>query len=124
MSWRDDLTKVEINGRRMIAGSFRGAVFFVEDHTQTGGRRLVRDELPYADDPYVDDLGRKARDFGVRCYLIGDGYVAQRDALLDALEAQGPGTLVHPYRGVRTCAVDAYTLNETRDDGGLASFDI
>lgn len=122
MSWRDDLRRVTLSdGRRLIGASFRGVPFFVETSDRTGGRRIVTHEFPFRDEPFIDDMGRRARTFRVEGYVIGDDYVLQRDGLLSALEdASGPGELVHPYHGVRRAICSSVAVRETRSDGRMA----
>lgn len=125
MSWQDDLRRVVMaDGRVLIGASFRGVPFFVDKSERSGGRRLVNHEFIGRDDNFVEDLGRKSRAFSVEGYVIGDDYVAQRDKLLDALEAEGPGELVHPYHGVMRVACDSQTVGESREEGRLARFAI
>lgn len=113
-TWRD----------RMKPATFRGVPFFVEGSEHQGGRRNVTHEYPFRDKPYSEDMGRKARRFAVEGYVIGPDYIAARDALLDALEKFGPGSLQHPYYGPRTVAVDDFRVRETQRDGGMAVFSI
>lgn len=113
-SWKDGL----------LPASFRGVAFFYFDAERAGGRRLALHEFPLRDTPYVEDLGRKLRQFRVEAYVLGDDYFATRDALLDALEAEGPGTLVHPYQGPVSVAVLQFRQRETREDGRMALFEI
>jgi prophage DNA circulation protein len=124
MTWRDDLRRVDIGGRKLIGASFRGVPFFVESSERAGGRRTVLHEFPLRDDPFVEDLGRRARTFRVDGYVIGDDYLSQRDALLTALEQEGPGELVHPYHGVRRAVCTTMSVRESRADGGTAAFAI
>lgn len=112
MSWVDNLQQA----------SFRGVAFGVVEHENSGGRRLARFEFPYRDEPFVQDLGRKAHGFSVSAFVVGDDYMAARDRLLDALEAEGPGRLVHPWLGERTVRVDSYSLSESAAAGGMAVF--
>jgi prophage DNA circulation protein len=125
-SWRDDLRRVTLSdGRRMIGASFRGVPFLVETSDRAGGRRTVTHEFPLRDDPFVEDLGRKARTFRVDGYVLGDDYVLQRDGLLAALEdTEGPGELVHPYHGIRRAICTAVSVRESRQDGRIAILEI
>lgn len=123
--WRDSLRTVTIGGRKLIGASFRGVPFLVESSERTGGRRTVTHEFPFRPDPFVEDLDRRARTFKVDGYVLGNDYVAQRDALLAALEDEaGPGELVHPYHGVRRAICANLSVRETRNDGGMATFAI
>lgn len=114
MAWRDELQD----------GSFRGVPFLIDSHEAGGGRRTTTHEYPLRDEPFTEDMGRKAREFSVECFVLGQDYMVARDALLDALEAEGPGTLVHPYRGSRWVSVRDYRQRENTGEGGRATFSI
>jgi prophage DNA circulation protein len=125
VTWREDLRRVRFAGRRLVGASFRGVPFFVDTSERTGGRRAVVHEFPLRDDPFSEDLGRHARKFRVDGYVLGDDYLAQRDALLSALEdVAGPGELVHPYYGTKRAICDTVSVREQRADGGIAQFAI
>ena len=126
MTWTDDLRKVTMpDGRVLIGASFRGVPFFVDSSQRSGGRRAVVHEFPGREDPFVEDLGRRARTFRIDGYVVGDDYIAQRDALLAALEDQaGPGELKHPYHGVRSAIAVQHSVDERRAEGRFAVFAI
>jgi len=124
MAWKDQLTKVMIGGRQYIGGSFRGASFFVEDSSASGGRRGVVHEIPFSEeDPYIEDTGRKSKPFRVTAYTLVPNYLIDRNKLIDALE-KGAGDLVHPYFGKIFAFPHAYDVSETSKSGGRASFSI
>jgi prophage DNA circulation protein len=50
--------------------------------------------------------------------------MAARDLLVDALEREGPGLLVHYLFGEFMVSVDTYTVNERRERGGFCEVDI
>lgn len=112
MAWRDNLRP----------GSFRGVAF----HTATGemetGRRVALHEYPGRDEPWPEDLGRRSRTHEIECYVLGDDYMARRDALLAAAEAPGPGRLVHHWLGEFDVVVTACRLVESSRDGRMARF--
>lgn len=112
MSWRDDYQP----------GSFRGVPFRTESHERSGGRRVAVHEFPGRDEPVNEDLGRRARQFTIDCHVIGADYRTGRDALLDAIEANGPGLLVHPWHGRMMVNVLDYQQSESTEDGGVAWF--
>ena len=114
MTWRDEYQP----------GSFRGASFRTQGHERSGGRRTAIHELPARDEPVVEDLGRRARQFRFDCHVIGADYRGQRDALIDALEQSGPGELVHPWFGRTMVSVLDYAVSEDTDEGGMARFSI
>lgn len=111
MAWRDELRPA----------SFRGVSFYVEGGTLTFGRRLAIHEYPQREKPYVEDLGKKARSYRLEAFVLGENYMAERDALIEALETPGAGQLVHPYYGslVVTVASDI-DVSETSQQGGIA----
>lgn len=114
MTWRDEYQP----------GSFRGAPFRTQSHERSGGRRNAVFEMPGRDEPLVEDLGRRARQFSLEFHVIGSDYRSQRDALIDALEAEGPGLLVHPWHGQIMVAVLDYRSSESTEDGGMCWFTV
>lgn len=114
MSWREQYQQ----------GSFRGASFRTEYHERSGGRRVVSHEFPGRDEPVTEDLGRSQRTFSIDCWVAGADYRADRDALIDALEAFGPGLLVHPFHGSMNVNVLAYRQTEDTEEGGMCRFSI
>lgn len=116
MTWREQLK---------TGASFRGVPFATVDAEARVGRRTVPHEYPQRDLPYVEDLGRRARVFVVDAYVIGDDYIARRDALIEAIEQPGTGELVHPRWGTLQVAVqDAVSVRESPREGGVARFSI
>lgn len=104
--------------------SFRGAPFFVASAEGAHGRRTARHEYPLRDLAYVEDLGRRTREFTIEAFVLGAEYMAARDKLVDAIEQSGPGALVHPYRGeIKVVATD-FRVRETTQEGGVARFTI
>jgi prophage DNA circulation protein len=85
--------------------SFRGVPFQVESTELGAGRRTQLHEYPQRDKPYVEDLGRTARDLNFAGFVVGDDYIDQANALLGALEEPGPGTLIHPWFGTLTVSL-------------------
>lgn len=119
MSWRD----------RLLAASFRGIPFKVASHDHGVGRRNIVHQFPGADKPFIEDLGPDADTFTIEGYIvqnIGNGfdYFAERDALIDALRKEGPGTLVHPFLGEkRVCLAGQARIAENLSvDCGIARF--
>lgn len=112
MSWRAQLQ----------AASFRGVPFSVDGHEGQLGRRGQVHEFPQRDQPYVEDLGRRARTLTVEAYVLGANYMAARNRLIQAIELKGPGVLVHPYLGELRVSVVDCKLRETVAEGGMARF--
>lgn len=94
--WRDHIHQA----------SFRGVPFAVVSGEGMFGRRVAIHEYPYRDTVWVEDLGRSARRFTLRGFLVHDSRIysagdvfAQRDALVAACETGESGLLVHPTLG-------------------------
>lgn len=117
MSWRDRIDPE-------LRGSFRGVEFHVEQSGTNGGRRWLVHEYPRRDVPYSEDMGRRKREWRLSFFVAGDDYDLQRDRLIEALDAPGAATLVHPYVGsVSAVAVDP-TWTESSREGGTCTFDV
>ena len=114
MAWRD----------QWQTASFRGVGFRFRTASATLGRRNVVHSYPGRDDPYVEDMGRKAREFTLEAFVIGANYMAWRDNLEAACEERGPGELVHPTRGRMQVAVQDCRPSESVDAGGMASYSL
>jgi prophage DNA circulation protein len=107
-----------------IPSSFKGVAFHVENASRASGRRGVEWEFPKRDDPYFEDLGRRARLKNVTGYVLGKDYKTRADALEKALESKGAGTLVHPTmrQGRYVCIV--FSRHERKMAGGYAEFEM
>jgi len=116
MSWRD----------RLQRASFRGVPFYVATADTEEGRRGVLHEYPLRDEPFVEDMGRKAGEFSLEAIVLGEDYFKARDALRDALKQPGPGELVHPTLGRMQVALTApFRFVEALIDGrGVARFSL
>lgn len=104
---------------QLHAGSFRGAKFLVTDASTTGGRKQVKHSYPNSSKQAIEDLGFKPRNFKITAIITGPNtddprsYLEKRDALLEALELPGNGTLSHPFFFASLQVVaKPYTLNE------------
>lgn len=111
MPWREKLQPA----------SFRDVSFNVATSDLGAGRRTSRHDCPQRDLPYLEDLGRKAREYMVEGYIVGAEYMSGRDALLDACELAGPGELVHPYHGRRLVVCTEIRVQESSANGGMAT---
>lgn len=116
---------------RLRPASFRGAQFHVEASTRTSGRRTVLHEFPHRDDPYTEDLGRRARRWQITAYVIGGraqafdfDYVQARDALIAACEQEGAGLLIHPTLPEMLVVCEMESCSEVRREGNIARFEL
>lgn len=105
--------------------SWRGLPFAVEAEEVVRGRRVSVHSYPFRDQVWPEDIGRGARPFRISGFVLGDDCFAQAQALLDAAEVKGPGTLVHPWMGARTVALTGPMRAATRKDlGGVVEIAI
>lgn len=122
--WRDILLGEPASWRRVI--------FHVESGGRSSGRRAVTHEYPKRNLPYVEDMGRRARRFQISGYLVYRPsnpiyeYTSQRQLLLDALEEDDIGTLVHPVyaSGGMQAVCEQYSMIESRERGGFTQFEM
>lgn len=94
--------------------SFKGAKFLYSSQTEQGGRKNVVFELPNQDTRYIQDLGRMPRTFNIVGIInsVSFDYYTQRTALLNKLNDQGSGLLVHPYEGQIQVFCTSYSMDE------------
>lgn len=115
MSWRDQLRPAQLGVASFMVESVDGAL----------GRNTQVHEYPLRDQPFVEDLGRRARRFTLDAYVIGPQYMAARDALIAQIEKPGPTRLVHPWLGeLQVSVVECQGPRESTREGGMARFSI
>lgn len=102
--------------------SFRKVPFVVLEGASQFGRRNALHEYPFRDEPWVEDLGKAARRFELKGFVVGDDVIAQRNTLISALERSGDGELVHPTLGKRNVALMDYVCREVWDRGRYFEF--
>lgn len=104
--------------------------FLYEDVSTAAGRRTTIHTYPFRDDVWVEDLGKKPRQFEIRGFLVendlvtgGGPVAAQRNQLLALCEGSQPQTLIHPTLGKQdnvTCL--SVELLDRRDLGLVIEF--
>lgn len=113
--------------RDLRPASYRGVGFLVTSTSLAGGRKSVKKTFVNSDLQVVEDLGLLPREFTlngiVAARLDNSGnvilsYQERRDALIEALERGGPGTLIHPFLG-RIEDLSVLTFNLTEDLTGV-----
>jgi prophage DNA circulation protein len=104
--------------------SFKGVPFWVErDHADTG-RRVSTTSFPGSDDPFNEDLGRKARYIEITGYFIGDVSDVEMTALEAACDTgSGPGVLVMPAQGPIAARCETIKRDRMRDKMGRFGFE-
>ena len=113
-TWRDDL----------LPASFRGINFLIEQAAVPVGRKGQLHEYPQRDEPFFESLGKQSQVHKVSAFVIGDDCFERRDKLLEALEKQGPGELVHPWLGRMQVDVGECDLSHSRPEGGMARLEL
>ncbi len=118
MAWQDEL----------LPASWRGVPFGVATATIRPGRQTAEHVYPYRETGpvWVEDVGAGPRPFNFVGFLVegdifaaGLGVFLQRDLMVNACQAKGPGLLIHPSLGVRTVSlVGGCEMIESRDYGG------
>jgi prophage DNA circulation protein len=109
---------------KYVSGSFRGVPFKTESSSVEGGRRKQKREFAQREVGNTEDLGKKLKDFKMELYVIGGDYFTDRDALEEALDKEGPGELIHPYRGAIQVQAGSFTLTETSGETRIARFSV
>ncbi|WP_201004878.1 DNA circularization protein [Pseudomonas cichorii] len=108
-TWRD----------RLMPASFRGIGFFIETDSVPVGRKGQLHEFPQRDEPYFESLGKESQIYTMEALLVGEDCFERRDRLLEALEANGAGELVHPWLGRMQVQVGGCILKHSRTEGGV-----
>lgn len=106
----------------LLQASFRGVQFLVDSSSIAGGRKTSTHEYPNSDKRFVEDLGLLNKTFTMQATITGANYKLRRDALIQALETNGPGILIHPFFGVQNVVAKPYTLEERMTELGEARF--
>lgn len=112
------------NTSRLSEGQFREAYFFYQDYNASGGRKTVSHEYPNKKERYVEDLGGLEKKFTLNVYTDDNVSYADRDSLIEALDQEGIGDLVHPSIGDLKVVCVGYTFSESIRELGITKFQI
>lgn len=104
--------------------SYRGMKFKVTSDGMTIGRRVVCHEFPQRNTPYAEDMGKATREIKISAFVVGDNCYQQRNWVMAACEASGPGTLIHPTLGQMLCSCESCTVTESSDAGRVVQFEM
>jgi len=107
----------------LLPGSLEDIPFFVDSHSAPVGQRLAVHEYPGRDLPYIETLGRKARQYSIQAFVIGADYISSRDKLLKEVAKGGKKRLVHPWLGRMNVVVEQMTPSESTREGGMVTLD-
>ena len=95
--------------------SFRGIAFDYFGIDDSRAKSLATHQAPYADDAVIIDMGNNPKQISMTALLSGDDYEPTLDALIDALEAQGSGELVHPVFGTVNAVCASHSVKHDSD---------
>lgn len=107
---------------RLVEASYQGKTFLTEDFSVSGGWRIALHEYPFKDDPFPENMGKKAHEFSFNAYFIGKNYDLQVADFHKLLETEGEGTLVHPRFGTATVQLLSWQYKETTREGGIGRY--
>ena len=111
MSWLNNL----------LPASFRGVPFQVSGTSSEFGRRNQTHEYPFRDVPYTEDIGRSARKNKIDAFVVGDDHKEQAEKLVEAIEENGAGTLIHPLIGeLNVNIVGTATVSNSIENGRMS----
>lgn len=112
-TWRENLRPA----------SWRGIDFQVSGDESEFGRNVVVHEFVQRDKPFVEDLGRKTRKLKLDAWICAApennfNPWTIRDALIDAVEEGGIGTLVHPFYGSLRGHIPSLSVKQSSTQAG------
>jgi len=102
--------------------SYKGVPFRVEQDSIDDGRRLAVHEFPHRDDPFVEDMGRKAGAFEITAYVVGEASTGQAGAIKALALQKGAGPLVMPLDGVMSAHLKEVKRAWSKDKLGYVAF--
>jgi len=88
-----------------LTASFRGVEFLLEEADGESGRRAIPHAYPKKELGYTEDNGKVLTQERISGRVVGDDYLNQLTAILEALNKPGAGELVHPWFGIRKVQV-------------------
>ncbi|MEJ6520652.1 DNA circularization N-terminal domain-containing protein [Shewanella bicestrii] len=109
-----------------LTASFRGVEFLLEEADGESGRRAIPHAYPKKEIGYTEDNGKVLTQERIAGRVVGDDYFEQLQALLEALNKQGPGELVHPWFGIRKVQIGkvSHKLINRVDGTATISFEV
>lgn len=102
--------------------AFRWGNFLVPSNGMQGGRLIIEHIYPDSDRHYMEDNGKQPVRYSIDGIVVGSNGTSVVDeflALKSALEAPGPGTLLHPWLGATYVAVNGYDASESQSRAGV-----
>lgn len=110
---------------KMLTASFRGIEFRVRSERQTnGGRRLILHEYLNSNTVFIEDIGEIPPRFSVDAFVHGSDWLEKKDALIQALNAEGFGRLVLPSFGALRVQAFDYSIDQSQTSLGEVRFSL
>lgn len=109
----------------MLPASFRGVEFRVRNEIQTnGGRRLILHEYLNSNTVFIEDIGEIPPKFSVDAFVHGSDWLEKKDALIQALNAEGSGRLILPSFGALEVKAFDYSVDQSQTSLGEVRFSL
>lgn len=102
---------------QFLPAAFKGVPFEAVDASSEHGRRGAEGEFPFSEQTAYADLGRRIRRYKLKARFVENSHVADAGRLIRACESPGPGTLVHPTRGVVRAACKSIRVHDELIEG-------
>jgi len=112
---------------KLLIATYRGITFSFREAGRLGGRKTVFHTYPNSDIVLAEDLGRSPIVIPIVIIVKGEGdaYYEARDAIIKALESDGPSILEHPtYGQLKVQIDDSYRLNEKITQLGYSEINV
>lgn len=107
---------------RYLPASFKGFRFEAMTADSDHGRRGAEGEFPFGENTAYADLGRRIRHYKLKARFPTNDHIQQANRFIAVCESPGPGTLVHPTRGVVKAACKTIKVNDDLFEGGGVSY--
>lgn len=108
-----------------LPASFKGVPFKALSYDSEHGRRGAEGEFPFGESTAYADMGIRIKTYSMRVRFADNAHVAQTAALISVCESSGPGTLVHPTRGILFVGCRACRVSEDQEkEAGVTYVDL
>lgn len=110
---------------RYLPASYKGIPFEALEVNSQHGRRGAEGEFPFGEQTAYADMGRLIRTYSIHGRFTTNDHVLRAAALIAAVETPGPGSLVHPTRGVIIAACKQLRVSDDPiEQAGITTFDM
>lgn len=105
-------------------GSFKGASFHYQSQDLAGGRKIISHEYPQKKERFLEDAGGLEKKFTLTVWTDDNVSFGQRDALIEALEGLGSGTLTFATFTQDNVGAITYNMRDDIKRSGISEFTI